>query len=108
MSRMRRDAVIAGLAVALGVAQLSGGVFRRSAPGANQATPANQAARPRGPAWLNQPPVVHRTTYLSITPTARGVADDTDPRPLVWVLDGAGDLGGCSGDMLQANAKAGF
>jgi hypothetical protein len=108
MSRIRREAVIAGLAVALGVAQLSGGVFKRSAPAANQATPANRATTPRGPAWLNQPPVVHRTTYLSVSPTARGVADDADPRPLVWVLDGAGDLGGCSGDMLEANAKAGF
>lgn len=107
MSRIRRCGLVAGLAVAVGAAQLWGGVFKRSAQPANQVTAANQATRPRGPAWLNQPPVVHRTTYLPCPPTARGVADDTDPRPLVWVLDGAGDLGGCSGGMAQANARAG-
>lgn len=31
-----------------------------------------------------------------------------DPRPLVWVLDGAGDLKGCSSALTQANALAGY
>lgn len=39
-------------------------------------------------------------------PAARA-ADAPDPRPLVWVADGAGGLGGCSGALARANAGAG-
>ena len=30
-----------------------------------------------------------------------------EPRPLVWIVDGAGDLGGCSKGVSQANVLAG-
>src|SRR5262249_38266014 len=38
---------------------------------------------------------------------ARASAEEPDPRPLVWVLDGAGDLRGCSNALTQANLLAG-
>jgi pimeloyl-ACP methyl ester carboxylesterase len=33
--------------------------------------------------------------------------EPADPRPLVWVVDGAGDLRGCSTALAQANLRAG-
>lgn len=47
---------------------------------------------------------VHRTEYLAARPAAVPAAD---PRPLVWVVDGAGDLRGCSNALGRANAEAG-
>ena len=35
------------------------------------------------------------------------VPEEPDPRPLVWVVDGAGDLKGCSHALTQANTQAG-
>lgn len=55
-----------------------------------------------GPARAADPVVsVHRTQYY------RPVHADPDPRPLVWVVDGAGDLKGCSTALGRANAEAG-
>jgi pimeloyl-ACP methyl ester carboxylesterase len=48
-------------------------------------------------------PQVHRTTYLS----ARASIGEVESRPLVWVLDGAGDLRGCSNALANANLMAG-
>jgi hypothetical protein len=71
---------------------------------------ANLAGRPNRPApppvpgasWMAvAPPVlVHRTQCPEPQNTA-------DPRPLLWVLDGAGDLRGCSSAVAQANLLAG-
>ncbi|HYH65297.1 MAG TPA: alpha/beta hydrolase [Urbifossiella sp.] len=70
---------------------------------------ANLAGRPNRPAppvpgasWLaaGPPALVHRTQC----PEHRNAAD---PRPLVWVVDGAGDLRGCSNALVQANLLAG-
>lgn len=41
---------------------------------------------------------VHRTQYERVA---------VDPRPLVWVVDGAGDLRGCSRALTTANLQAG-
>jgi len=71
---------------------------------------ANLAGRPNRPApppvpgatWMaaGQPALVHRTQCPEPQNTA-------DPRPLVWVVDGAGDLRGCSNAVTQANLLAG-
>lgn len=37
-----------------------------------------------------------------------GQPDSAEQRPLVWLLDGAGDLKGCSNGMIPANAVAGY
>ena len=50
-------------------------------------------------------PAVHSTSRYPYT-TARPT-DPIDPRPLVWVVDGAGDLKGCSTALTQANQSAG-
>jgi pimeloyl-ACP methyl ester carboxylesterase len=46
------------------------------------------------------PALVHRTQCPEMPNAA-------DPRPLVWVVDGAGDLRGCSNAVTQANLLAG-
>ncbi|QDU21492.1 alpha/beta hydrolase [Urbifossiella limnaea] len=73
-------------------------------------TAANLAGRPNRPApppvpgavWMAaaQPALVHRTQCPEPQNTA-------DPRPLLWVVDGAGDLRGCSNAVSQANLLAG-
>ncbi|MFO0801119.1 MAG: alpha/beta hydrolase [Gemmataceae bacterium] len=73
-------------------------------------TAANLAGRPNRPApppvpgaaWMaaGQPALVHRTQCPEPQNTA-------DPRPLLWVVDGAGDLRGCSNAVTQANLLAG-
>ncbi len=72
-------------------------------------TAANLAGRPNRPAppvpgacWMaaGPPALVHRTQCPEMPNAA-------DPRPLVWVVDGAGDLRGCSNAVTQANLLAG-
>jgi hypothetical protein len=47
-------------------------------------------------------------TYFDARPVeARPRPADPDPRPLVWVVDGAGDLKGCSKALSHANLLAG-
>jgi hypothetical protein len=99
MNRTLRNVVLAGAVFGLGAAELTGGVFSRS--------PAPQQAPPPPPAWLATSGQTYRTCYPDRTPTARGVAADDTARPLVWVLDGAGDLRGCTNGMTQANTLAG-
>lgn len=57
--------------------------------------------RPSRPTPAGSP--VYRTTYLS----ARAPVGEVDPRPLVWVVDGAGDLRGCSTALAAAGLMAG-
>ncbi|MBN9523352.1 alpha/beta hydrolase [bacterium] len=87
---MRRTTRYLLLAVAaLSAADLTGGPPPRPAPPVP------------GAQWLGGPvPVVHRTRYPEPTPVA-------DARPVVWVIDGAGDLKGCSNALTQANLTAG-
>jgi hypothetical protein len=51
-------------------------------------------------------PVEYRT-YCAGWTAAGGEAQKQDPRPLVWVLDGAGDLKGCSNALSWADRLAG-
>jgi hypothetical protein len=55
-----------------------------------------------GASWLAPvpPAPVHRTQYPEAHQTR-------ELRPLVWVVDGAGDLRGCSNSLTQANLLAG-
>lgn len=79
---------------ALTAADLTGAGVRRSPPPPPPVPGAN---------WLaSGEPVgaVRRTQYPERTPV-------TDSRPLVWVVDGAGDLKGCSNAMAQANVLSG-
>ncbi|MDB5313684.1 MAG: hypothetical protein JWO38_7886 [Gemmataceae bacterium] len=105
MNRILSYGLFAGAGLALCVADLSGGVFNRSSP------PADQTARSTGPACPKPPGQTRRTWYLSSTApdqrTARGGAGEIDPRPLVWVVDGAGDFRGCSIAFTHANMSAG-
>jgi hypothetical protein len=56
----------------------------------------------RGP---SQPAKVTETSSYRVS---RASFDDRpDARPLVWILDGAGDLKGCSNALSQANSAAG-
>jgi hypothetical protein len=58
------------------------------------------AARGQGP----QPPALEYHTYCAGWIQAE---EKSDARPLVWVLDGAGDLKGCSHALTQANTAFG-
>lgn len=60
--------------------------------------PASRAQTPPG-----APAVEHRTSCYGWAARAQQDAD----RPLVWVLDGAGDLKGCSNALASVNAGAG-
>ena len=88
---MIRYALLA--AAALTAADLAGGPVGR---------PATPPPPVPGATWLtvSPPGPVHRTQY----PEAR---QTRELRPLVWVVDGAGDLRGCSNALTQANLQAG-
>ncbi len=70
-----------------------------------------------GPRWATAPPTVplaprvwpaeHRTYCSGRVVTTGARSAETDPRPLVWVVDGAGDLKGCSTALAHANRLAG-
>jgi hypothetical protein len=85
-------------------------IFRTALLAAAALSAANLAGRPNRPApppvpgasWMavGSPALVHRTQC----PEPQNAAD---PRPLVWVVDGAGDLRGCSNAVTQANLLAG-
>ena len=94
MNRLLTLGLLAAAAAGLTMAASAGGPPRRPAP------------PPATPAWLAPTGTVHSTQYLSAM-TARGTVEETDTRPLVWVVDGAGDLHGCSNAMAQANMLAG-
>ena len=84
-----------GLLAALGVvASLCAGDRTRPAP------------KPALPAWL-APTTPRETTYSTQYLSARAAAVEPDARPLVWVVDGAGDFRGCSQAMSHANTLAG-
>jgi pimeloyl-ACP methyl ester carboxylesterase len=54
-----------------------------------------------------QPGSVEYRTYCTSWTAAGGEVQKQDPRPLVWVLDGAGDLKGCSHALAWADKLAG-
>ena len=70
-----------------------------------------------GPRWVASPPntsasprarvTEYRTYCGGWTVAASPVPAGPDARPLVWVVDGAGDLKGCSNALAQANLLAG-
>lgn len=109
MNRILTCGLVAWLGLGLCVAGSSGGPPRRAAPKAPPAT-----ARAAGPTWLapvQSPPAqtVYRTEYLSAfaVPSPLRAAEQPDARPVVWVLDGAGEFHGCSTALGQANVMAG-
>ena len=53
------------------------------------------------------PPPVEYRTHCAGWADPRYDLPGRDPRPVVWVLDGAGDLKGCSNALLSGNAQAG-
>jgi hypothetical protein len=93
MNRLAKLFLVAGLVGALlCVAGVAGGARSAESP---QFSP-SPASRARV--------IEHRT---SCSAWAVPSAVELDPRPLVWVVDGAGDLKGCSHALAQANAQAG-
>jgi pimeloyl-ACP methyl ester carboxylesterase len=60
----------------------------------------------RGQVAQPAPDYEHRTYCVGWVARSQK-PEQPDPRPLVWVLDGAGDLKGCSNALLPANAAAG-
>src|ERR1700755_604886 len=64
------------------------------------------APKPAAPAWL-PPAAPQATTYSTRHLSARAAVAEVDTRPLVWVVDGAGDFRGCSQAMTHANTLAG-
>jgi hypothetical protein len=97
MSRISRYGLLAAAAAGLFAADLGAGIFRFGRPPAPPPPPPVPGAN-----WLPPTPAakVHRTEYPQATPVA-------ESRPLVWVVDGAGDLRGCSNALTQANLLAG-
>lgn len=67
------------------------------------AGPLRQRLSPRGQAQQAAPVQEYRTYCIGWDSAAKAA----DIRPLVWVLDGAGDLKGCSTALAQANALSG-
>src|SRR5262245_3453568 len=64
------------------------------------------AGPPKQPAPQPQPqPVTVTTRYVSARSSQP--SPDLDTRPIVWVVDGAGDLRGCSNALTQANMLSG-
>ncbi|VTT97505.1 Uncharacterized protein OS=Singulisphaera acidiphila (strain ATCC BAA-1392 / DSM 18658 / VKM B-2454 / MOB10) GN=Sinac_7513 PE=4 SV=1: Abhydrolase_6 [Gemmataceae bacterium] len=61
----------------------------------------------RGQAPQAAAPVEHRTYCASWTAHSEQ-PEKVDARPLVWVLDGAGDLKGCSSAMIAAMARSDY
>lgn len=61
----------------------------------------------RGQAPQAAAPVEYRTYCASWTANA-SQPEKIDARPLVWVLDGAGDLKGCSSAMIAASTAANY
>src|SRR5438132_411294 len=102
MNRMLRTGLLSATMLGLCVGPLDGGDFKR---------PAAANGTPTGPAWLEPTARVQRTEYLELSkpPAPSGLAPRTltDPRPLVFVLDGAGELRGCSNALMQANISGG-
>src|SRR5215218_813759 len=81
------------------------GFFGLAAAGLGEAAPrwrgANQQAAARGQVW-------EYGTYCSWSvPAVPAGVPQVDPRPLVWIVDGAGDLKGCSNAFREANLLAG-
>jgi pimeloyl-ACP methyl ester carboxylesterase len=68
-------------------------------------TAVGSCAWPRAQTTRGQAPA---TEYRSYSPDWLTVEENPDRRPLVWVLDGAGDLKGSSSALTQANALAGY
>ena len=72
-----------------------------------------EAGPRRGVAPPNPAPprarVIEYRTYCGweVSPSPRPAQTEPDPRPLVWVVDGAGDLRGCSTALSHANVVAG-
>ncbi len=94
---------------------VTGLVAAGSVGGPRQPAAQPRPATPALPDWLAPPPVpapgptVYRTQYLSASgvKVAGAVVAQPDARPLVWVVDGAGDLHGCSNALSQANMMLG-
>jgi hypothetical protein len=65
--------------------------------------PAPITAPAQGPRML---PIPVRPVYVTACYPHTARAAEPDARPLVWVVDGAGDLKGCSNALIQVNATA--
>jgi pimeloyl-ACP methyl ester carboxylesterase len=81
-------------------------------PAVGRSPPRNSPGRTARPAptyRLLPVPVrhTHSTCCYPRQSVARAAAEGPDTRPLVWVLDGAGDLRGCSNALTEANLLAG-
>src|SRR5262245_18923354 len=99
---MKRIVWLTLIAVGLGTAVTSAGPGRPRTTSRAQAPPS--AAQPTAP----QPtaPIVYRT-HCAGWISADGPAQRPETRPLVWILDGAGDLKGCSNALSVVNSLAG-
>src|SRR5262249_15470993 len=99
LRRMNRILVY-GLLVGLAGWLLAVGPGVGRAPPRTTSAPSAQSA----PAYRLLPVPVRQTYSTCCYPqtVARASAEEPDPRPLVWVLDGAGDLRGCSNALTQA------
>jgi hypothetical protein len=91
MNRLVKLFLATGLVGLLATAGAAGGGARRPAPA------------PSAPA---APVVVEYRTYCESW-VARAAPSAPDTRPVVWVVDGAGDLRGCSNALTTANQMAG-
>src|SRR5688572_23474298 len=92
---MKRIVWLTLIAIGLGTTVTSAGPFRSRATSRAQAPPAAPAA-----------PVVYRTHCAGRT-SADSASQKAADRPLVWVLDGAGDLKGCSTALGGVNSLLG-
>jgi pimeloyl-ACP methyl ester carboxylesterase len=88
MNRILRYGLVLVVLAGVCVPNLTGGIFRRTPPSDQQV---GQSAA--GPAWLSP-------REAPITPVRTEL-------PLVWVVDGAGGLGGCSHALTAANTLGG-
>jgi hypothetical protein len=90
---MKRILWLTLIAVILGATAAGAGPFRLRSPA-------------RGQAPQQMAPVEHRT-YCVGWPTSVAKREHPETRPIVWVIDGAGDLKGCSNALAPVNAGAG-
>jgi hypothetical protein len=93
---MKRTILLALLVVAVGATAAGAGSGRY-----RLRWPARE--RPAQPAPVHE----HRTYCVGWVARSQK-PEQPDPRPLVWILDGAGDLKGCSNALGAANIVAGF
>lgn len=68
---------------------------------------AGAGAWPWTPIMRGQAPQTSPNEYRTYCSTWASAEEKPDPRPLVWVLDGAGDLKGSSTALTQSNSLAG-